>query len=211
MEQAFSTQSSEHAIKRQQYHQDSGLPPRRDIFDTVDSWLNSPELAYSSWIAGQSLKDSTKTVYMAMFGRFCQWLIGQGRRLDQIEADDIRKFLDSANPNMPESRRHAQKGRQRQQYVRQLEKVFSHLASLGHTGGKNPGRVAGYEKVGSGSDKPTRFLSREEAQAVIALVQTRLDELRKDEAGIDEWMEYRDLALIGVMIGGDSRLTTLNV
>lgn len=200
MKTAISTHSDGHAIKRQAPHPQDQPALRRDIFDTLDNWLNSPSLAYSSWIAGLTLRDSTKTVYIAMFGRFCQWLNEQGRRLDQLEAGDIRKFLDSANPNLPESRRHAQTGRQRQQYVRQLEKVFAHLGSLGH-GGTNPGRIAGYERIGSGSDKPTRFLSREESQAVIRLVQTRLDELRREEKSIDEWMEYRDLALIGVMIG----------
>ena len=162
MESANSTHTSGHAIKRQDSPQDINPAPRRDIFDTLSHWLDSPSLAYSSWLAGQRLKDSTKTVYIAMFGRFCQWLIGQGRRLDQLEADDIRKFLDSANPNLPESRKaRTNSGRQRQQYVRQLEKVFAHLGSLGHSG-TNPGRMAGYERVGSGSDKPTRFLSREE-------------------------------------------------
>lgn len=202
MESANSTHTGGHAIKRQAPPQGVSPAPRRDIFDTLSHWLDSPSLAYSSWLAGQRLKDSTKTVYIAMFGRFCQWLIGQGRRLDQLEADDIRKFLDSANPNLPESRKaRTNSGRQRQQYVRQLEKVFAHLGSLGHSG-TNPGRMAGYERVGSGSDKPTRFLSREEAQAVIRLIQTRLDELRREEKSIDEWMEFRDLALIGVMIGG---------
>lgn len=201
MNTAISNHSDGHAIKRQAPHQQDEPALRRDIFDTLDHWLASPSLAYSSWIAGQSLRDSTKTVYIAMFGRFCQWLNEQGRRLDQMDENDIRKFLDSANPNLPESRKtRTNSGRQRQQYVRQLEKVFAHLGSLGHAG-KNPGRMAGYERIGSGSDKPTRFLSREESQAVIGLVQTRLDELRREEKSIDEWMEYRDLALIGVMIG----------
>ncbi len=202
MELAKPDRNDAHAIKRQGPHQDVSSSSRRDIFDTLDHWLASPNLAYSSWVSGQKLKDSTKTVYIAMFGRFCQWLEGQGRRLDQMDESDIRKFLDSPNPNLPESRKaRTNSGRQRQQYVRQLEKVFAHLGSLGLPG-KNPGRMAGYERVGSGSDKPTRFLSRVESQAVIRLIQTRTEELRREEKGIDEWMEFRDLALIGVMIGG---------
>ena len=42
---------------------------------------------------------------------------------------------------------------------------------------------------------------------MIRLIQTRLDELRRDEKGIDEWMEFRDLALIGVMIGGGLKVS----
>ena len=199
-----------HAIKRQDSPQTLSPASPRDIFDTLDHWLASPGLAYSSWLAGQALKDSTKTVYIAMFGRFCQWLEGQGRRLDQLDVYDIRKFLDSPNPNLPESRKtRTNSGRQRQQYVRQLEKVFAHLGSLGHAG-TNPGRMAGYERVGSGSDKPTRFLARRECEAVIRLIETRLDELRREEreeTSIDEWMEFRDLALIGVMVGAGLKVS----
>ena len=209
----FATPS--HATKRQGSQESTGAAPRSDIFDTLDLWLTSPEHAYSSWVAGQPLKDSTKQIYIFMFGRFCQWLKSQGKRLDQVEAGgegkgvgDIKKFLDSANPNLPESRKdRTNSGRQRQQYVRQLEKVFSHLGSLGLGGIVNPGRMAGYERVGSGSDKPTRFLIGGEAESVIRLIQTRLDELRREEKGIDEWMEFRDLALVGVMIGGGLKVS----
>ena len=188
-----------HAIKRQHANHNNSSPAP-DLFDTLEHWLDSPELAYSSWTSGQRLEDSTKRVYIAMFSRFCEWLNGQGRKLDHLEARDIRQFLDSINPNLPESRQHAQTGRQRQQYVRQLERVFAHLGALGRSGG-NPGRMAGFEKVGSGSDKPTRFLSSEESRAVMVLLKERLGELKQDEKGIDAWMDYRDLALISVMIG----------
>lgn len=212
MNQTATFAARDHATKRQDLQKSTGAAFRSDIFDTLDLWLDSPEHAYSSWVAGQKLKVSTKQIYMFMFGRFCQWLITQGKRLDQVEAGDIRKFLDSANPNLPESRKdRTNSGRQRQQYVRQLEKVFSHLGTLGLGGIVNPGRMAGYERVGSGSDKPTRFLIGGEAQAVIRLIQTRLDELRRDEKGIDEWMEFRDLALIGVMIGGGLKVSHIGV
>lgn len=147
-----------------------------------------------------------------MFGRFCQWLLVQGKKLDQVEAEDIKRFLDSTNPNLPESRKdRTNSGRQRQQYVRQLEKVFAHLCSLGLGGNVNPGRMAGYEHVGAGSDKPTRFLTGMEAEAVIRLIQTRLDELARDGKGIDAWMEFRDLALVGVMIGGGLKVSHIGM
>ena len=208
MNQTATLAARGHATKRQDAQEGTGAAPRPDIFDTLDLWLSSPEHAYASWVAGQKLKDSTKQIYIFMFGRFCQWLITQGKKLDQVEAGDIRKFLDSANPNLPESRKdRTNSGRQRQQYVRQLEKVFAHLGMLGLSGIVNPGRMAGFERVGSGSDKPTRFLIGDEAQAVIRLIQKRLDELRKEEKGIEGWMEFRDLALIGVMIGGGLKVS----
>ena len=206
MTMAPSTSRDDNAIKRQTWPQKDPATPRADLFDTLAHWRASPSLAYASWIAGHPLRDSTKTVYIAMVGRFCQWLNGQGRRFDQLEVSDIRKFLDSANPNLPESRRHAQTGRQRQQYVRQLEKVFAHLGTLGHTG-VNPGRMAGFECVGHGHDKPTRFLSRDESQAVIRLIETTSDALIKEANGLDTWMAYRDLALIAVMVGGGLKVS----
>lgn len=200
-----------HAIKRQT----NAMPltstttvPHPDIFDTLSNWLDSPELAYSSWIHHQRLRHSTKTVYIAMFGRFCAWLRHRGQRLDQIGAGDIAMFLDTANPNVSVGRQHAQTTRQRQQYVRMLERIFAHLGALGYQG-HNVGSQAGIERVGSGQDKPSRFLSEEESRAVIGLLQTRLDELRKDQAGIEAWMDYRDLAIVAVMLGAGLKVNHL--
>ena len=201
----------DHATKRQAPLKGNTPPLRSDLFDTLDVWLCSPEHAYSSWLAGQPLKESSKQIYLFMFGRFCQWLISSGKRLDGVGPEDIRRFLDSANPNLHgklQDRKNS--GRQRQQYVRQLEKVFAHLGTLG-LGGRNPGTEAGFQRVGKGSDKPTRFLIGEDAEAVIRLIETRLDELRRDEVGLDGWMEYRDLALIGVMIGGGLKVSHIGM
>ncbi|MBL0283382.1 MAG: hypothetical protein IPQ01_05450 [Zoogloea sp.] len=93
----------------------------------MDFWLKTPQIAYTSWLSRQTYAASTKTVYVAMFSRFCEWLGEQGKRLDRCEKDDLCRFLDTANPNLPESRRRPQTGLQRQQYVRQLERVFVHL------------------------------------------------------------------------------------
>lgn len=197
MNPADTAHRTTYAIKRQTFLQDPPPHAAPDLFDTLDRWLSAPELAYSSWLHHQTLRASTKTVYKAMFGRFCQWLSAQGRRLDRLEADDIRRFLESAGT---EVRQRAQTGRQRQQYVRQLERVFAHLGALGYRG-DNVGRQAGYERVGQGDDQPSRFLTRTECQALIALLEAKLTELRRDERGIEAWIEYRDLALVAVMLG----------
>ena len=195
-------QTNTHAIKRQA---PPNPHPNPDLFDTLHSWLETPALAYASWLERQRLKDSTKTVYLAMFNRFCEWLDQSGKRLDRVGAEDIRLFLDTENPNLPESRRRANSGRQRQQYVRQLELVFAHLGTLGYQG-ENAGSKAGHQRVGRGSDKPTRFLNDWEIRTLIRHIQTRLDELRREEKGEESWMEYRDLALVSVMIGGGLKL-----
>lgn len=175
--------------------------PPSSLLDSLSTWLDSPKLAYSFWIDSQGLEDSSKVVYIAMFGRFCQWLESKGLRLDRCDDKDIKDFLDTENPNLPSSRQNRQnKSRQKQQYVRMLERVYAHLGSLGMTG-INPGRQACLKKIGGGKDQPARFLSEHERQALIALVETRIDEYRKDETRLERWVEIRDLALIGATIG----------
>ena len=188
-----------HAIKRQDFPQTPNIPPT-DLFDTLPHWLDSPVLAYTSWINKQKLRPSTKTVYIAMFTRFCTWLTANGRALATLDRADIRDFLQTPNENLPASRQHSQLTRQRRQYVKQLERVFSHLGSLGFSG-RNPGRQAILEKIDHGRDAPSRFLSAEETRAVLGLIQERLDELSRTEPSEDQWRGYRDLALVSVMIG----------
>lgn len=184
------------------------------LFDTLHSWLDNPEHAYASWISQQPYQRSTQIVYRAMFSRFCTWLGSVGKRLDQCEAADIQRFLDSKNANLPESRQKAQTGRQRQQYVRQLERVFAHLGELG-LNVQNPGRAAGYEKVGRGQDKPARFLSAQERESVIDALHQGLAKAQRAGLGIADWITYRDLALIAVLLGaglkvGNFTFLTLN-
>ena len=191
--------NADHAIKRQDFPQTPSIPPM-DLFDTLPHWLDSPVLAYTSWINKQKLRPSTKTVYIAMFSRFCAWLTANGRALATLDRADIHDFLQAPNENLPTSRQHAQTTRQRRQYVKQLERVFSHLGMLGFSG-RNPGRQAILEKIDHGRDKPSRFLSSEEIRAVLGLIQKRLDELRSAETSEGLWLNYRDLALVSVMIG----------
>jgi integrase/recombinase XerC len=195
MQPADTAHRTTYAIKR--HPEPTHLAPTHDLFDSLERWLSTPELAYASWLHHQRLRASTKTVYAAMFGRFCQWLHAQGRRLDHLEAEDIRRFLDSSGT---EPHQRAQRGRQRQQYVRQLERVFAHLGALGYRG-ENVGRQASFERVGKGEDGPGRFLTAAECQALIAQLKTTLADLEGQGEGMAAWIAYRDLALVGVMLG----------
>ena len=189
----------------------SNLTP--SLLDTLEVWLTTPEHAYSSWIRLQDLRSSSQRVYTAMFRRFCEWLTEHQLRLDQCSAETIRLFLAAINPNLPVTRRRAQTSRQRQQYVRLLERVYAHLGGLGLQG-SNPGRQAGEQKVGAGADRPARFLSVEERDVVIALAEKRLDELRCSGAGAEEWVAFRDLALVAAALGGGlkpSQLSSLSL
>lgn len=183
-------------------------PATPDLLDSLENWLAAPAQAYASWLAGQQYAASTKTVYLAMFSRFCRWLEEQGKRLEHCDKSDIGLFLDSVNRDLPESRHRIQQSRQRRQYVIQLERVFSHLGDLG-LAGTNPGRQAGFEKLGRGRDQPTRFLTQAERSRVIAALAQQVAELRSGKAGIDAWIAYRDLALIAVILGAGLKISHL--
>ena len=194
-----------HAIKHELIVTTEPPSSHPDLFDTPDSWANAPREAYAAWLESQSLRPSTKTVYLAMFSRFCQWLNESGKSLFHCEAADIARFLDTPNPNTGRAPQ-PQTGRQRQQYVRQLERVFNHIAFLGRDVG-NPGRQAAIARVGAGEDKPTRVLTISERDAVIAALAARLARLETDGSGAEDWMEYRDLALVAALLGAGLKVS----
>lgn len=186
---------------------DSHLATQPDLFDNPDTWATDPRQAYAAWLESQSLRQSTKTVYLAMFSRFCQWLSESGKSLFHCEVADIARFLDTPNPNtgrVPQP----QTGRQRQQYVRQLERVFNHIAFLGRNV-VNPGRQAAIERIGAGEDKPTRVLTVVERETVIAALASQLARLEADCAGPEMWMAYRDIALVAVFLGAGLKVSSI--
>lgn len=167
---------------------------------SLQAWLDSPRLAYAGWLSQQDFLPSTQTVYSAMFGRFCEWLASQGKRIDQCEMQDIGSFLDAKNPKLPEIRQVSQTSRQRQQYVLQLERVFEHLGQLG-LNQINPGRKAGYASLGHGKDRPSRFLNGQERDRLIEVITDGLADLAQSASGVEQWIRYRDLALVASLLG----------
>lgn len=187
---------------------------RRNLFDTLDHWVSNPTGSFNLWLGEQQFKSTTANVYRSMFARFCQWLEDEGKAIDRCESADIPRFLNDPNSNLPTTRQKAQSSRQRQQYIRLLERVFSHLSNLGLQL-NNPAKLASLQGAGRGKDKPTRFLNQEERDRVIEYLETRLTELQTDAAPVDNWVEYRDLALVAVLIGaglkvGNLKFLTLN-
>jgi len=181
---------------------------RRNLFDTLDHWVSNPTGSFNLWLGEQQFKSTTANVYRSMFARFCQWLEDEGKAIDRCESADIPRFLNNPNSNLPTTRQKAQSSRQRQQYIRLLERVFSHLSNLGlHL--NNPAKLASLQGAGRGKDKPTRFLNQEERDRVIEYLKTRLSELQADAAPVDNWVEYRDLALVAVLIGAGLKVANL--
>ena len=187
---------------------------RRNLFDTLDHWVSNPTETFNLWISEQQYKSSTAVVYQAMFARFCQWLKDEGKSLDRCETGDIPLFLDHPNANLPSTRQRAQSSRQRQQYIQILERVFVHLSELG-LAINNPAKQASLQGAGRGRDKPTRFLNHEDRDRVIQYLESRLSEIQTLEAGQGDWVEFRDIALIAILMGaglkvGNLKYLTLN-
>jgi integrase len=170
------------------------LPSARDVFDSLEVWLSSPDLAFASWVNRQNLKASTKTVYIAMFRKWVGWLKIHGVRLEHVDQGHLRVFLDGEN--LDKHHRH--------RYVRLIERAFNHLAAIGYQGA-NPGSRAAKNGVGEGHNDPTRFLTRGERDALIALVQERIEKHRQEKN--PAWTEVRDTALVAAMLGGGLRVS----
>jgi len=181
---------------------------RRNLFDTIDHWVNNPIGSFNLWIGEQQYKSSTAIVYQAMFSRFCQWLEGEGKTIDQCESGDIALFLDHPNANLPTTRQRAQSSRQRQQYIRLLERVFVHLSELGLPL-NNRAKQASLQGAVYGRAKPTRFLKHEERDRAVRYLESRLSEIQTLEAGQDGWVEFRDIALIAIMLGAGLKVGNL--
>lgn len=168
--------------------------PSRDVFDSLEIWFSSPDLAFSSWVNRQNLKASSKTVYIAMFRKWVEWLKARGLRLDHVDQGHLRGFLDEEN--LTKHHRH--------RYVRLIERAFNHMAAIGYKGA-NPGSRAAKNGVGEGHNDPTRFLALGERDALIALVQERIEKHRQEKE--PAWTEVRDTALVAAMLGGGLRVS----
>jgi site-specific recombinase XerD len=184
-----------------------------NLFDTLETWQANPQLAYSSWLSKKNFKNETKELYQWMFGRFLRFLDSKQVDLRKVELTHIRAFLDTPNDAQSERLRRVIGSRARQQYVRNLEKVFDHFAQLAQldSASANPARIAGVRCVVGGQDKPTRFLTREERAGLLAFIKTRLDVLRnaKHEENEALWLEIRDLALVCMAFGAGMKVGDL--
>lgn len=185
-------------------------PP--DLFNTRDAWIQDPHLALESWLASQDFADSTKEVYLAMLGRFLDWLGAQEKSLLSFDHDDLGRFLDSDNPTMPASRirETTNTSAQRRRYVVLVERIMDHLRTLG-LDVVNPARKLSLEKKVGGKDQPTRFLMPAEFTALVAYIQSEQDELsrfepsrvhRDDDKEVEShWLRQRDIALVSLFLG----------
>lgn len=177
-----------------------GTSPTPDTFDTPSHWLSSPDLAFASWIAHQRYRASSRTVYVAMFGKLVGWLDGQGIALEHLDPPTIGRFLDESGIHT----------RHRGRYLKVIERAFLRRAAHGLPGGLNPGRQAALLHHGVGSDAPTQFLSVQDRRQVVDYVDSVCREARKgviSREQEEEWRLVRDCALVAVMLGGGAKVS----
>lgn len=208
-------------------------PTPSDSSPPLSAWLADPAHSYNLWLAKQYLEPSTCRVYSAMWGKFTQWLSGQHLHLSDCSSHEVWRFLETELPNKTRvldqpilldqpsieegnttlliGKTTKERKEQRQRYVRLIEKAYDHLADLGLTM-VNPGREAGFAKMGKGSNAPTKFLDRRECELLFGVIQDFLVYPVPEvpaKPGIEwarAWASARDIGLAGVMVGAGVRV-----
>ena len=198
--QVIAPSPQQHGLFPGASHTPSEIEKGGDLFDSNFTWLNSPDIAFASWIQSFGYSESTQRVYTSMFKKFTRWLELNNKVLLGCSQHDVQLFLDQ-----PLSRENsgfnAQKTRQREQYLRIIDRVFAHLGELGFT--RNYSAATELLQRGSkGKDDPTRFLSPEELKRVIATIDKGFVEISRKMKPEEDWIEVRDIGLLSVMIGG---------
>ncbi|MEN9403940.1 MAG: hypothetical protein RL091_2643 [Verrucomicrobiota bacterium] len=178
--------------------------PTTELLDSTSTWLDSPYLAFSSWIETLPLRPRTKGVYKSMFNRYVEWCEDTLHiKFHLTEKGHVTEFLNTVNPNLPEDRRKPMTSRQRRQYLLLIERTFDHLSRIGLQR-DNPARQEGRDlakKFEYGKDEGTVFLDVEERRSLIRYAEERLAFLDLQGDPLEKWHEYRDLALVGTMVG----------
>ena len=99
---------------------------------SAQAWLKTPTIAHRAWREGllvseRAYAEHTQKLYISLFGRFCQWMAGEGLDLVRIKSLDIACFLDTLRGRDGG----VAANRTQRTYVAELERVFGHLMALG--------------------------------------------------------------------------------
>lgn len=185
------------------------LSESADLFDSPETWSDSPDLAFSSWLKAQPVADSTRRVRASMWGKFLRYLDSLGLTLAAVSAAHVSGFINHA----------ALEKEQAWRYVKLIERVYVHLNALGLCDG-NPARSAGHKGVGNRRNDPMRFLVNEERQrlqnyllgvlreAEEAWAQNQTKKMKKTEYAA-LWAGVRDVAVAAVLVGAGVKVSEL--
>lgn len=173
-----------------------------EVLDSPSGWMASPEAAFASWLVSfpEPYAEKTMVVYCAMFGKFVTWIGSRSIPLIQCTAADVQSFLASTDTS----------SLHQQRYLRILGMVWGHLAELGLPVLENVGKREKRRKRNNGETvKPhvTSFLNEYQVGRLEELLQEVFDRpLPEPESKQVEWIELRDAAMVGMMLGAGMKL-----
>ena len=182
--------------------------PSEDFFDSPALWIAQPVLAFSSWLSGQPLANSTRIVRSAMWGKFLRYLDSFEISLVQCEPHHVSGFLNHFNLDKEQGWR----------YVRLIERVYNHLIILG-LNIPNPAQHAGQSDVHTRQNDPMRFLDKKEKQNLENCIYFVLQEAAqlgsattlKRQKGRREytkiWVWVRDATVAAVLVGAGLKVS----
>lgn len=177
-------------------------PHTLDLFNTTDQWDTDPRVAFAALVttpafvrlrrggqahdvvSPQVLRSQSAQVYIAMFGRFHQWLRSQDLQLRQIDRHAIAQFLQTRNcAGRPMA------SAIRLRYVRMLERIYDHLGM-----NPNPARQAATDIFttpgAAGRDRSKAWLAdADQAKFMAAL------------PNLASWKNQRDRAMMALLLG----------
>lgn len=182
----------------------------RGLYDNLNAWLASPMAIFPEWLTTHPLEVSSREVKEWMWNKWCRWLEGKGKRLDQVTVNEVAKFFEEEK--IAKGHRH--------RYLRLIEITYIHLNILGLSM-VNPGTKAAWENLGKGENDPTTFLTAEEKREVEKVIRTWLleaavavpgkerEEKKRKGRKKQEWVRVRDAAICAVMMGGGAGVWAL--
>ncbi|MCO5399637.1 tyrosine-type recombinase/integrase [Ralstonia soli] len=163
--------------------------PVPDLFQpSLQDWAEQPAQAFEHWLAARGYRESSATVYRAMWRKWLRWTESHHRVLADWSAGDIAAFLDESGL----TKLH------RYRYARLIERVFHQLELL-RTGTHNPASAAVQQKLAEGENDPTTFLSLAERAAIEASLEVEAS--GGAAANASAFKLARDRALVAVCHG----------
>lgn len=172
--------------------------------DSPSGWVASPETAFPAWMRKAAVPCSEKSilVYSSMWNKFIAWTGSRRIELSSCTSSDVSSFLSSIHVSSLHEQR----------YLRILASVWEHLAEIGVPVVENVGKREKRNKAHKGegiTPHATSFLS----DADIKRLERKLQEIFErplppagSEDKREEWIEIRDAAMIGVMMGAGLKL-----
>ena len=163
-----------------------------DGFDTLSVWLAEPEVAFASWLSAKAYRPSSKAVFVAMFNQFSRWMQTKQLPFEAISSAQLASFLDDIGATKE----------YRYRYLRLLQRVWAHLASLGLGRHGNPASQAIVAREGAGANDGMHFLTPSQSEHLVRWCEAQFECCYEaEQQGELGWVFVRDAALIALLFG----------